>query len=193
MLIHALQGVGGPALVAELAVVVILDDDRAQRVSPGQQGFTPSLAHGHAQGELVRGRDVDQPGAFGNRRHLNAFAIDRHADHLGTVGGEQQAGRRIAGVFHGHQAAGLDQHSANQVQRLLRTVAHHHVLVLANHPARKRDMPGDGTAQGRETFGLTVKAHDAGDLAQCMGGATAPVVPGEQALAGGAANEVITQ
>ena len=61
--IQGLERLDGAAAVAELAVVVVLDDGRVVALGPGQQGQAPGQGHGHPQRELVRGGDVDQPGA----------------------------------------------------------------------------------------------------------------------------------
>ncbi|MNK99313.1 hypothetical protein D3C87_1197010 [compost metagenome] len=54
-------------------------------------------------------------------------------------------------------------------------------------------MPRDGIAQRRQAFGQAVEAFGCSDLAQGVGRTAPPVVLGKLALAGGAANEVITQ
>ncbi|MNH18065.1 hypothetical protein D3C79_777560 [compost metagenome] len=51
--VEALQRVGGPAFVAEFAVVVVLDDDRAQLRGAREQGLPARRAHRHAQRKLV--------------------------------------------------------------------------------------------------------------------------------------------
>ncbi|MNI41327.1 hypothetical protein D3C73_955770 [compost metagenome] len=191
--IHALQGIGWPALVAEFAVVVVFDDDCAQLASPLQQGQPTCLAHGDAEWELVRRRHVDQPGAIGDPVDLNALRVNRHADHRRPVAAEQQARRWVTRVLHGNEAAGASQHPGDQVQRLLGTVAHHHIFILAIHATRERDVPGDGVTQRRQTFGQAIEALGARYLAQGVGRAAPPVVLGKLALAGGATNEVIAQ
>ncbi|MNZ46644.1 hypothetical protein D3C78_643320 [compost metagenome] len=110
----------------------------------GQQCFPARLTHRHAQRELVRRGDVDQARAARNLVHHNAFGVHRYANDGGAMGAEQQARRRVAGVFHGDQAARTDQHPGNQVQRLLRAVAHHHILILTIDPAGERDVLRNG-------------------------------------------------
>ncbi|MNZ51292.1 hypothetical protein D3C78_691020 [compost metagenome] len=109
------------------------------------------------------------------------------------MGAEQQSRRRVARVLHGDQAARTDQHPRNQVQCLLRAVAHHHILILAIDPARECDVPRNGVAQGGQALRLAVQALGAGNLAQRVGGAASPVILGKLALAGGATNEVVAQ
>ncbi|MNY29672.1 hypothetical protein D3C86_1637240 [compost metagenome] len=109
------------------------------------------------------------------------------------MGAEQQARGRIAGVFHGDDAAGAGQHPGNQVQRLLRAIAHHHVVVLAIDPTGERDVSCDGIAQRRQAFGQAVEALGTCHLPQGVGRAAPPVILGKLALAGGAADKVISQ
>ncbi len=141
----------------------------------------------------MRWRHIDEPGAIGNVLDLNALGIHRHPDHLRAMRAEQQARGRVAGVFHGHQTAGTGQYAGNQVQRLLRAVAHHDVLVLTVDATGKRDVPSDRIAQRRQTFGNAVETLRLRHLPHRVGHAAAPVVVGELAFAGGAADKVVAQ
>ena len=192
-LVEAMQRIGRTPFVAKFAVVVVLDDDRPQFMRASQQGFAARRAHRHAQRKLMRRRDINQPRAIRDVFDLYPLGIHGNTDHLGAMGAEQQACRRIARIFHRHQAAGADQHASDQVQRLLRAVAHHDVFVLTVDPARKRDVPGNRIAQRRQAFGHAVETFGRGHLAHGVGDAAAPVVMGELALAGGATDEVVAQ
>ncbi|MNL42167.1 hypothetical protein D3C87_1646080 [compost metagenome] len=75
----------------------------------------------------------------------------------------------------------------------MRAVAHHHILILAVDPARKRNVPRNRIAQRRQALGQAVKALGTGDLTQGVRGAAPPIVLGELALAGGATDEVVAQ
>ncbi|MNQ96148.1 hypothetical protein D3C85_1117410 [compost metagenome] len=86
ILVHALQAIGGPALEAELAVVVVFDDNRAQCLGTSQQSLSARGGHRHAQGILVRRGHVDQPGVVGNEVDADALVVNRYTDHGGTQG-----------------------------------------------------------------------------------------------------------
>ncbi|MNE35417.1 hypothetical protein D3C80_1291750 [compost metagenome] len=78
MSVKALQGVGGRPLVAEFAVVVVLDDQCAKLGGACQQGPPARFAHRHTQWELVRRSHVDQPGAIGDLFDAHPFIIHRY-------------------------------------------------------------------------------------------------------------------
>ncbi|MNO86928.1 hypothetical protein D3C76_783430 [compost metagenome] len=180
-------------MVAELAVVVIFDDQCTQLGSPRQQGMPAWLAHGHAQRELVRGRYVDQPGAIGDLLHAQAFIIHRHRLQACTQGQKQLPCRRVAGVFHGHLAAWLNQYPGDQVQRLLGAVAHQQVSRAAVHAAGVGDVVGNRLAQLRQALRLELPFGVALAAAQGIIQAAAPLVERELRLARCPADKVIAR
>ncbi|MNN27546.1 hypothetical protein D3C81_1410850 [compost metagenome] len=141
----------------------------------------------------MRRGDIDQPGAIGNLLHAQAFGIHRHAREAGALGHEQQACRRVAGVFHGNLATALDQYPRHQVQRLLGTVADQHGVGRTPHATGERDMPGNGFAQFGQALGQAVEALRTAALAQGMGDAAAPFVKGEVVLDGRSTDEIVAQ
>jgi hypothetical protein len=71
--------------VAELAIVVVLDDGGVVSSSPGQQGHASPQGHRYPGWELVGGRDVDQPGVVRQGVDDQALDVDRHPEHLRPV------------------------------------------------------------------------------------------------------------
>ena len=188
-----MQAVGGTAFVAELAVVVVLDDDRPEFPRPFQQGQTARRAHGHAEGELVRRGDIDQSCAFGNQVHPQALVVHRNPHHPCALGGKQQARRRVAGVFHHHRATRFHQHPGDQVEGLLRAIGHQQVVTVAAHATGETDMPGNGFTEHRQAFRLAVQTSGLRALAQGEQHAAAPFFLGKLMLAGGSAEVVVAQ
>ena len=139
------------------------------------------------------GRDVDQPCAIGDQIDLDALLIDGNTDDQGPHRREQVARGAVAGVFHGDDAAGFQHHTGDEIQGLLRAVGDHDVAVAAFDPTGKRDMPGDGTAQCRQPFGLAVEPAVLGDAPQRVLGAAPPFILGELVAAGGAADKFVAQ
>ncbi|KWV87799.1 hypothetical protein PFLmoz3_02493 [Pseudomonas fluorescens] len=188
-----MQGVGGTAFVAEFAVVIVFDDDRAERNGAVQQGFAPRLAHGHAEGELVGRRHIDQTGAIRDLVDLQALFVDGNTGDAGAHRDEQLACGAVAGVFHRDQAAGFKHHAGKQVQRLLCPVGDYDIAGAAFDPTGKRDMPGDGFAQGGHAFWLAVKATVLGDATQRILGATPPFILGELVACRRATDKFVAQ
>ncbi|MNM65620.1 hypothetical protein D3C81_770750 [compost metagenome] len=141
----------------------------------------------------MRGGDVDQPGAFGDLLHAQALVIHGHVLQLRALRQEQLACRGVAGVFHGHPAARLDQDPGDQVEGLLGAVAHQYIATVTPHTAGEGDMPGDGFAQLRQTLMGCVAGAAATDLAQRVLVAAAPVIEGKLGLARSTADEVVAQ
>ncbi len=193
MPVQALECVRGWPVVAELAVVVVFDDQCTQFRGPCQQGVSAWLAHRHTQRELVRGRYVDQPGAIGDLLHAQAFIIHRHGLQACAKGQEQLPCRRVAGVFHGHLTAWLDQYPGDQVQRLLGTVAHQQIGCAAVHAAGVGDVVGNGLAQLWQALGLELPLGVALAAAQRVIQAAAPLVERELRLARCTADKVIAR
>ncbi|MNN07925.1 hypothetical protein D3C81_1207610 [compost metagenome] len=192
MAVEALQRLRGWAVVAELAVVVVFDDQRTQLGGPCQQGVPAWLAHRHAQRELVRGRHVDQPSAVGDLFHAQAFIVHRYRLQARAQRQEQLPRWRVARVFHGHLATRLDQYPGDQVQSLLGAVAHQQVGGAAVHAAGVGDVMGNGLAQLWQALGRELPLGVALAAAQGIVQATAPLVERELRLARGPADEVVT-
>jgi hypothetical protein len=137
------SGFDGAAAEAELAVVVVLQDGRLVALGPGEQGQASRQRHRHAQRELVRGGDVDQPGAGRDDVNDHPLVVDRDAGHPGAEGPQQPPRRAVAGVLDGHLVAGGEQHPGDEVDRLLGSVGDHDVVGGGLHPTGEADVAGD--------------------------------------------------
>ena len=108
--IDALQGGDGTAGVAELAVIVILDDGGAGILCPAQKCL-PSGDGGHQSGGvLVVGRDVQRPRLGSHqRRQFYALIIQRDGGADGSAGVIDLTDLGIAGVLHGEHRVPAQQ------------------------------------------------------------------------------------
>lgn len=78
--VEVLQGADRLAVVAELAVVVVLQDPAAGAPSPVDDGRAPLGMQGHAERELVRGREEHGPRAAAGGAQVGragAVRVDR--------------------------------------------------------------------------------------------------------------------
>jgi hypothetical protein len=134
------RGLYGPAAVAELAVVVVLDDGRVVALGPGQQGQAPGQRHRHPQRELVRGGDDHHPGSRRHRLDHQPLGVDRHPGHVHPQRRQQPPERAVPGGLDGDPVAGVQQDPGDQVDRLLGAVGDHHVLGAGQDPAGDADV-----------------------------------------------------
>jgi len=79
-----LHGAHGLAVVAELPVVVVLDHQPGAGGRPLEEGAAPPRRQGHAERELVRGRQHDRTGRSEVIGH-GAVAVDRQRQHAHAV------------------------------------------------------------------------------------------------------------
>ena len=100
--IDALQGGDGTTSVAELAVIVILDDGGAGILRPSQEGLPPGDGGHQSGGVLVVGGDVQRPRLGSHqRRQFYALIIQRNGGADGPAGVIDLTDLGIAGVLHG--------------------------------------------------------------------------------------------
>jgi hypothetical protein len=99
----ALQRSHRLAVVAELAVVVVLDDETAMAFGPGDGGPAPVGPHGHAQRVLVGRRHEHGPdvGRSGQKVGARTTLVDRQRDHAYSLTAHHLAVRRESGILHG--------------------------------------------------------------------------------------------
>jgi hypothetical protein len=114
---------------------------------PRQQRLLSLHRHDHAERVLVRWRDVDDPGPFGDLIHDQLFVVDRHACDTGTVRNECTQGQRVAQILDRHRVARLDQHASDQVDSLLAPVRHENFVRRCADRTGNTDMASDGRAQ----------------------------------------------
>ena len=108
--IDALQGGDGTASVAELAVIVILDDGGAGILCPSQKGLPPGDGGHQSGGVLVVGGDVQRPRLGSHQRHqFYALIIQRDGDAGGSAGVIDLTDLGIAGVLHGEHRVPAQQ------------------------------------------------------------------------------------
>ena len=121
--------------VAELGVVVVLDDDGVPLARPVEQPRTAGERHAHAERELVRRRDVDQPRVVRDRLDDEPFVVDRYAGDARPVRAQQHGGRRVARVLDDGAVARPQHHPGDQVDGLLYAVGHDELLRHRLHGA----------------------------------------------------------
>ena len=127
-----------PLAVAEFAVVVVLDYQRAALPCPLQQRDPSREGQRRSGRVLMRWRDVDQLGAVGKRAEpidAQSVVIDGHAHDRGAGGREDPSGGGVAGVLDHHGVARLEQESGEEIERLLRAGRHHHSIGAGDNGA----------------------------------------------------------
>jgi len=156
-LVNGLQGVDGTQPVAELAVVVVLQNPGTRGARPGQQLLPAAYGQHAAQRKLVRGRDIGQTRlAPDQRRGIQALFIDGHFLQACALGLEHAARHQVAGLFHQHGLARIDQHARAQVDGLLRALHHHDLIGRTDKPPRPSQIALQRHAQRRLAFGRVV-------------------------------------
>ncbi len=142
--------------VAELGVVVVLDDRCVVPVGEGQQRTPPSEAHGHPAGRLVRRGRVDDLHVLRDPIDDDALTVHRHRHDAQPDRLEQQPHGRIAGILHGDRVAGPQHRAHHEVNGLLRTRRHEDLVGVDDHPSRPADPPRQHLPQRLEPGGLAV-------------------------------------
>ena len=184
--IQAVQRFQRSAGVAELAVVVVLDEHRVVPLGPVEQ----LERHRQAQRVLVRRRDVDQPRPRRDRADDDAFGVHRHRRDADAARAEHQPRWRVPGVLDGGQVTGPQQHPRHQVGRLLGAGGDDDLRRARPHVARHPGVPGDLRPQRRVALRVAV-GHQAGlACPQPLRHQAAPGVEREQREIGDAGPEV---
>ena len=198
MRVEPLERLQRPAGVAEVGVVVVLDDQRAAPGRPLQQPQPPRQAQRGAGRELVGGRDVHQPGrqrVVGGRQggHVQAILVHRHRADGHAVRLQRQRRAGVARVFERRLVAGVQEEPDQQVGALLRAVDHHHLLGRAAHPARLAQVGRDGLAERPVAGRVAVRGQLLGALADLARGQPAPDLARERVPVRAARAEVERQ
>ena len=108
--VDALQGGDGASGVAELTVIVILNDGGAGVLRPSQKGLPPGDGGHQSGGVLVVGGDVQCPRLGSHqRRQFYALIIQRDGDAGGSAGVIDLTDLGIAGVLHGEHRVPAQQ------------------------------------------------------------------------------------
>ncbi len=159
-------------VVPEFAVVIILHDPALPLLRQRQPRQPPFQAERRAGGILVRRGQVNKPRRAVGRRH-RSLLVDRHAGNA-RAGVEKSVMRaRIAGVFHPHFFAIIQQQQRQHLQRLLRTGQHNNLLRCAAHAARLRQISGERLTQRQPALRIAV-AHQHAALPLLPGGKATP-------------------
>lgn len=139
-----MQRADGPAVVAELGVDVVLDDEAPDVAGP--DGFVAALrGHGDAGGALVGGRHRHDAGGAAAQL-VDGESLGVHGDRVeAPAGGEALAGCGVAGVLHGEPLPGQDPR--DQVERVPEAGADHDAVGLDGHPAHPAEVVGERAAQ----------------------------------------------
>ncbi len=150
--IEAFQRRQRAAHVAELAVVIVLQDPRAHVASPGQKLHPARQGQRHAGWALMGRCHHRQPGLWRGRhsgRNPQTLAIhpDRHDAHARRL--QRLTGHVIARVFHPHRVAGPQQDMPHQRQGALISGRDQHLPGGAADTAGDAQIGGNRLAQGR--------------------------------------------
>ena len=126
-LVEGLQTLDRPAVVAELAVVVVLEHERAAALRPREEREPPRERQHAAGRELVRRRDEGEPRSGG--RALERARRRARRRRPARAGSRRRAPRRrereagVVRLLERDAVARVDQHARDEVDRLLRAVA----------------------------------------------------------------------
>ena len=142
--------------VAELRVVVVLDDRGVVPVGERQQRAPSGEAHGDPARRLVRRGGVDDLHVRGDLIDDDAFAVDRDRHDAQADRFEQQPHGRIAGILHGDRVTGPQHRADDEMDGLLRARRHDDLVGVDDHAARPADPPGEHLPERLEPGGLAV-------------------------------------
>ena len=150
--VDALKGGNRAALMAELAIVVVLDDVAPLPFrGPGQQLVAAGDGHYRARGEMVRGHDVRNLRPRGSQgRHVHAVFVHGHLRHLSAVDGISASERRVARIFHSEKLT--PKKTGQHGVEALGARADDHLPRLDLHIADTRHVMGDSAAQLGQTL-----------------------------------------
>ena len=136
-------------LVGQLAVVVVLDDQRLVRRRPLDQRGTPLAAQDGAGRELVAGRDDDDADAV-ERVDAQALLVDGHRHDLEPRLLDREPVRVPARVLDRDALGALPaQPPAERREAGAEAAAHDHVLGVGGGAAHPRELRGERLAQLR--------------------------------------------
>jgi hypothetical protein len=86
----------------------------------------------------MRRTDIDRSGARRECFDDDPLLVDRNIDEVGSGCLEGSPHRKVAGILHGHDVAGLDEHLAGERRRLLYAARDQHVAGFDPRSARYR-------------------------------------------------------
>ena len=180
-------------VITELAVVVILDDQRTRRLRPGDQRLPPRHRQPPAQRVLVRGRGVDQPGARRQVLGDQAVLVGPARHNLSAVRREHSPGGGVPGsstatLSPGRSSAAAMTRSPLATPRVIMIWLGWHVTPRLRRrcSASARRRPGTPSGSGRPDGGTDpacrqARRQTAGSIPAAQGS------PGVRSVAGWAA------
>src|SRR3546814_865587 len=160
--IQALQCRQRRAVVAELAVVIVLQYPGVALFGRLQQFDSARQAQGHPHGLLVRRRNECQAEVGGAAQALlddDSLAVYRNRHQTHPVGVQAVARADGSRVFEPYLVARVEQHAANQIECLLGAADDKNLFGLALEAAIPPEMVGYGLAQREIALGVAI-AHD---------------------------------
>ena len=173
VLLQTLERGDGPPLVAVLAVVVVLEQDRPAPPCPPEQREAAGDAHRHAERVLVGRRDVDKPHALEPPPvDHQTLGVDPDRDEARPHGGEGAGSAAVTRILQAHPVSGVDQQPGREVERLLDAGDDRDLLRLAARAPGRPEMSGHRVTErpvaerlaAEEEPGRGAAQHPAGDL-----------------------------
>src|SRR5712664_2910977 len=134
---------------SELAIVVILNNHCIGLLGPLEECLTAFKRHRHADGKLVRRRDVYEPGVGWQRGDGQTFAIEWHGLNASANCFEEPPCRRIPGIFDRDAITPFNEDLRDEVERLLSSVGDGDGFGVDVHSSGQPDVPGYRGAQCR--------------------------------------------
>ena len=137
------------SVVAELRVVVVLDDEPVHAVGPLDQLVSALRRQHHPGRRLVcRGHHDDPGGRSRERRHVEAELIDRHGHHPHTAALGDRLVVDRTGVLHGGRRDTLgEQGPEHEVEAVPEPRADEHLVRVGDRSAHPAQVCGEHLAQ----------------------------------------------
>ena len=144
------KGLERASLVAELAVVIVFDDDRSALPCKGDERAPPFGAHCHSQRELVGRTDADDIGVGRNRIDRDSLLIDTNRNDVRAGRCERDPHQRVTGILErDDRFARSDEDPRKKVERLLRACRHQHIVRRTYDGSCQRNMLRDRIAKSK--------------------------------------------
>src|ERR1700736_1110382 len=143
----------GTRVITKFPVVVVFDDD-----SPGvsrelDEFLAAACRHRHAERKLMGWTDADHADVAWELIDDQSLLVDPNGYEPCPRRGEGHTHRGIAGILDGDDSfAACDERSRQHIERLLRSGRDEHVVRLADHRTRQRDVLGDRFAKEEVTL-----------------------------------------
>ncbi len=167
--------------MAELRVVVVLDDRRVVTLREVEERPPAGEAHRHSTRRLVRWRGVHDLDIGWDLVDHDALAVDRDGDHAEADRFEQQSDGWVSRILDRNGVAGTEHRARHEVDRLLCPRGHDDLILADHDPTRSSDPAGERGAQRRVARRVAVPRQG---LVECRRGTSPPCVDGKQVRIG---------